>query len=267
MPSKSFVLVLLLALVGHASTAIADPASEEARRHFQAGTAAFNLGEFKAAADEYKAAYKLRPDPVFLYNIGQAYRMANDYEQALFFYRSYLHNTPSAPNRKEVEERIRVLEEQRAKIEQPPNSPQTPSGETSVPSPATTTTTTATPPAPTPTPTPAAAPSPSPATTSERAAGSPKLRLAGIVTASVGVAALAAGIGLFVVGRQAADSQNRAGTFDPTAESHAQAFQPAGVALLVSGGVLTAGGVTLFVLGRRGQAERTTTAARDGGAL
>jgi len=263
MPSKASIVVLLVC-VGLGSQAAADQASEEARHHFQAGTAAFNLGEFKAAADEYKAAYKLRPDPVFLYNIGQAYRMANDYDQALFFYRSYLHNTPNAPNRVEVEERIRVLEEQRKKIDQPPNSPQPPSGDTSM-TPPTTTPPTTTPPAttPTPTPTPAAAPS----TTSSQPAGSAKLRLAGIVTGGVGVAALAAGIGLFVVGKQAADSQNHAGVFDPTAESHAHAFQPAGVALLITGGVLVAGGVTLFVIGRRHGERTNNVAARDGGAL
>ena len=261
MPLKA--VVLLVAVLGLGSTAVADQSSEEARHHFQAGTAAFNLGEFKAAADEYKAAYKLRPDPVFLYNIGQAYRMANDYEQALFFYRSYLHNTPDAANRQEVEERIRVLEEQRKKIEQPPNSPQPPSPETS------TTPSTTTPPPPA-APSPSPSPSPSAGATPARPAGSAKLRLAGIVTGSVGVAALAAGIGLFVVGNQAADSQNHAGAgavFDPTAESHAHAFQPAGVALMVSGGVLAVGGVTLFVIGRRGHDERNSVAARDGGAL
>src|SRR5712692_5479417 len=102
---------LLVALVCGVAVARADDPKDaaEAKRHFEAGTSAFNLGEFARAAEEYRKAYKLRPDPVFLYNIAQAYRLAKDPNQALFFYRSFLRNMPNAPNRKEVEDRIKKL--------------------------------------------------------------------------------------------------------------------------------------------------------------
>ena len=87
-------------------------AADDAKRHFEDGSKHYHLGEFKEAAEEYKAAYKAKPDPVFLYNIAQSYRLANDFGQALFFYRSYLTSTPDTANRAEIEERIRKLEAQ-----------------------------------------------------------------------------------------------------------------------------------------------------------
>jgi tetratricopeptide (TPR) repeat protein len=111
----------------------ATPGEVTAKQHYEAGTTAFNLGDFQKAVVEYKAAYQLRQDPVFLYNIAQAYRLANDLPNALFFYRSYLSNSPGAPNRKEVEGRIEALDKevrhQRETATAPPNSPAMPSGE------------------------------------------------------------------------------------------------------------------------------------------
>jgi tetratricopeptide (TPR) repeat protein len=83
---------------------------DEARHHFEEGTAAFNMGEFARAADEYRDAYRLKHEPAILYNIAQAYRLANNPQQAIFFYRSYLRSLPDAGNREEVEGRIRKLE-------------------------------------------------------------------------------------------------------------------------------------------------------------
>jgi tetratricopeptide (TPR) repeat protein len=105
-------VVVIALLVGSASAAptASDAASVAARRHFQDGSKAFSLGEFEAAIKEYRAAYNAKPDPAFLYNIAQAYRLAGDAGQAVFFYKSYLHNLPEAPNRQEVEERIVALE-------------------------------------------------------------------------------------------------------------------------------------------------------------
>jgi hypothetical protein len=89
-------------------------ATSESKLHFEEGTKAYNLGEFGKAAQEYKAAYQAKPDPVLLYNIAQAFRLNNDAQQALFFYRSFLRNVPNTPNRKEVEDRISKLEAQLA---------------------------------------------------------------------------------------------------------------------------------------------------------
>lgn len=73
---------------------------------------AYDLGDFKRAVEGYKAAYEAKPDPVLLYNIAQSYRLAKDFEQAVFFYRSYMRRLPDAPNRADVEARVALLEKQ-----------------------------------------------------------------------------------------------------------------------------------------------------------
>jgi outer membrane protein assembly factor BamD (BamD/ComL family) len=127
--------VVLFAVVSACAIARADgnvTNNVEARRHYDEGSTAYSLGDFTHAAEEYKAAYKAKPDPAFLYNIAQAYRLANDAPNALFFYRSFLHNLPDAPNRQEVEDRIAKLEAQLAArdamVKQPPNTTIPPEG-------------------------------------------------------------------------------------------------------------------------------------------
>jgi tetratricopeptide (TPR) repeat protein len=99
-------------LVAQPAWSVAADAGAEAKKHFEEGTKAYNLGEFNRAVTEYRAAYSAKPDPVFLYNIAQAYRLGGDLQQALFFYKSFLRNVPSAPIRKEIEERIAKIEAQ-----------------------------------------------------------------------------------------------------------------------------------------------------------
>jgi tetratricopeptide (TPR) repeat protein len=106
-------VALAVSILAHgAAIANADEGADraEARRHFESGLAHFNLREYRQAVDDFQAAYRLRPDPVFLYNLAQSFRLANDPEQALYFYRAYLRTSEDAPNRHEVEERIAVLE-------------------------------------------------------------------------------------------------------------------------------------------------------------
>lgn len=130
-----------------------DPVAQEARRHYEEGTKAFNLGEYPRAVSEFKAAYNAKPDPLLLYNIAQAHRLGGDAGQALFFYRSFLRNLPTASNRKEVEGRIRALEKQvdeQKREATPVPAPVVPRPVATTPS---------TPPAP-PTPTPTSSPAP-----------------------------------------------------------------------------------------------------------
>lgn len=131
------VVAIALAARAAASAEPPNPTAEQARKHFEEGTKAFNLGEFQRAVTEYKAAYNAKPDPVFLYNIAQSYRLANDLTNALFFYRSFLRNAADAPNRREVEARIRTLEQQLAQqhavTQAPPNTPIGPGSTASTP--------------------------------------------------------------------------------------------------------------------------------------
>src|ERR1039457_5794576 len=75
-----------------------------ARAHYETATRIYDLREYAKALDEYKAAYLAKPDPAFLFNVGQCYRRLGKFDQALDFYREYLKKAPpDDPNRPNVE--------------------------------------------------------------------------------------------------------------------------------------------------------------------
>jgi tetratricopeptide (TPR) repeat protein len=87
-----------------------DANRELAKRHNDLGMNHYNLGEFDEAVTEFKAAYALTSEPGLLFNIAQAYRLKEDYKQALYFYKTYLRLVPDAANRADVERWIRELD-------------------------------------------------------------------------------------------------------------------------------------------------------------
>lgn len=106
------VLTIFL-VVGRAASAGTkeDSDREAAREATRQATAAFNLGQYDEAAALYEKAYKLVSDPILLYDLGQAYRLANKLDKALVAYRSYLRTAPEdAPNRPKVEQWVSELE-------------------------------------------------------------------------------------------------------------------------------------------------------------
>ncbi len=117
-------LVALTLALASSVEAYADPA-DQARKHFDAGTTAYNLGNFTKAVEEYKQAYTLKQDPLILYNIAQAARLGGDLPVALFFYKSYLRNDRAA-KRKDILERIASIEKQIEEQRRPPNEPAAP---------------------------------------------------------------------------------------------------------------------------------------------
>jgi tetratricopeptide (TPR) repeat protein len=99
--------------------------SSEAREHYQSATAHFAVGEFGDAANEYQAAYKLKPDPALLYNAAQSYRLANNPERALILYKNYLQLYPNEANADEVRKQIDKLKEAIAAADRAKTSPPT----------------------------------------------------------------------------------------------------------------------------------------------
>jgi len=81
-----------------------------AKAHYATGVRHFDLSEFDEALAEFKVAYRNKPDPVFLYNIGQCHRKLGHTDEAINFYQSYLRRAPDAKNREEVERRIAELQ-------------------------------------------------------------------------------------------------------------------------------------------------------------
>ena len=102
-------LVIAVAFVALAVPAqAADSEKTAAKAHFEAATRLYDIHEYAKALDEYKAAYLAKPDPAFLFNVGQCYRKLGKLDQALEFYREYLKKAPpDDPNRPNVEARIR----------------------------------------------------------------------------------------------------------------------------------------------------------------
>ncbi|HEX6836032.1 MAG TPA: tetratricopeptide repeat protein [Polyangia bacterium] len=119
----SIALSSLLVIALTSGRVLADDA-RLARQHFADGSKLYDLGKFRDAAREYEEAYKAKPDPALLFNIGQAYRAAGDASEAVTAYKSYLRHVPDAPNRVEVEGHIeklqRLVDEQRRTQTSPP---------------------------------------------------------------------------------------------------------------------------------------------------
>jgi tetratricopeptide (TPR) repeat protein len=102
-----------LVLLAPAPAAAADSARlRDARAHYEQAVAHYNLDEFAPALAEFREAYRIKPDPSFLFNIAQCHRKLGQNEAALDYYRKYLRNMPDAPNRADVE---RIVAELKAK--------------------------------------------------------------------------------------------------------------------------------------------------------
>jgi tetratricopeptide (TPR) repeat protein len=89
----------------------ADSEKTAAKAHYEAATRLYDVHDYARALDEYKAAYLAKPDPAFLFNMGQCYRKLGNTEQGLQFYRDYLKKAPANdPNRALIEMRVRDIE-------------------------------------------------------------------------------------------------------------------------------------------------------------
>ncbi len=81
----------------------------EARKAYDAATAAFGLGHYAEAAEKYETAFSLRPDPALLYDAAQAYRLSGNLARALELYRNYLRLYPDRQNADEARSQVAAL--------------------------------------------------------------------------------------------------------------------------------------------------------------
>jgi len=108
---------------GAAAQEPARPVAEVARERYRKGMALYNLMRYEEAASEFAEAYTIKPDPLLLYNMAQAYRLADQPEKAVGFYKSYLRNLPDAANAEEVRkhiERLKRLIDQKKAVQAAP---------------------------------------------------------------------------------------------------------------------------------------------------
>lgn len=83
---------------------------KKARELFEKGRAAWDEGRYREAWEYWHQSYRLSRKPELLYNVGQAADRLRMDREALEAFRLYLAKNPNAPNRREVENRIRILE-------------------------------------------------------------------------------------------------------------------------------------------------------------
>ncbi len=107
-----FAIVVCLTVPAVRLARAQDAAVEEMRKHFETGQSLFEKGEFQKAADEFMAAYAAKPFPAFLFNAGVCYERLQQYPKAIELFQRYLKESPDALDKKDVEARIKQLQDQ-----------------------------------------------------------------------------------------------------------------------------------------------------------
>lgn len=106
LPAIAFVAVAIIgALVAAPTVAVADQ-QQQARELFQEGRTYFDDGEYLQAAELFVEAYELLDAPELLFNIGQAYRRADELVKAEEYFERYLNKMADPPNEDEVVDTI-----------------------------------------------------------------------------------------------------------------------------------------------------------------
>lgn len=123
-PSATFrhftALVVIASLMGAAPRSRADQPTtstpsrdpKAGRELFERASQAFARGDYATAAESFRAAYERNPLPALLLNAAQAYRLMSppDCEAATLHYKRYLEAEPAAPERREIEGHLIVMQ-------------------------------------------------------------------------------------------------------------------------------------------------------------
>jgi tetratricopeptide (TPR) repeat protein len=96
------IAIGVMAWVGLAAAAPVD----DARKLYNEGDAYYHAADYDRAIEAFRQAYALSKSPGLLFNLAQAHRLKGDCRQALTLYRNYLRALPAAANRDKVEARI-----------------------------------------------------------------------------------------------------------------------------------------------------------------
>jgi tetratricopeptide (TPR) repeat protein len=114
---------------GDGARARAESADETARALFVEGKAAYNRGDFQTAYDDFWRSFQLSHKPELLYNVSSALQGLHRPRDAAEALRSFLRLRPNDPDAPQIEERIRVLEEEQRLldlqrgVQRPPTAP------------------------------------------------------------------------------------------------------------------------------------------------
>ena len=94
--------LVIACLVLSAQIAAANPRKIEAENAYKYGQSLYLKEDYVGAATQFKAAYDLDPDPVYLFNIAQAYRLGKKCKESGEYYRRFLADVTKAPNEEAV---------------------------------------------------------------------------------------------------------------------------------------------------------------------
>jgi tetratricopeptide (TPR) repeat protein len=237
-----FVLgAILVAAPRAASAQMTQAQKDEVKLHYQRATRAYDLQKYQEAIDEYQKAYEISGDPPMLYNIAQAYRLADQPVEAARYYRRFLQRMPNARNREDVERKIaeqEKLAEQRKKVEPvtpPPPPPTKPPPIVEVK-----------PPPPPPVTPPPITPPPPPPESHVRAVVGWSMLGAGLIADGV---AVYEGYRAKQKGDQLTKDSMMGRVFDPSLETDGKNANIAAIALAIGGSALAVAGIIVLATG------------------
>ena len=100
---RALACVAAIALGGVASAQPKQSDVQKAATLYDKGKRHFDIAEYGAAIAAWKEAYLLSSEPLLLFNIAQAHRLAGDCAQANRFYLNYKRVQPKPPNQAELD--------------------------------------------------------------------------------------------------------------------------------------------------------------------
>ena len=106
------VIAIVAVLLAMAGSARAQSKTQAAREAAENGRRAYNLSHWDEAVTDFEKAYQLSGDPALLFNLAQAHRQAGHGNEALRFYKAYLREQPTGPNREIAEKQLNELQSQ-----------------------------------------------------------------------------------------------------------------------------------------------------------
>lgn len=218
--------------------------ADAAKAKAESAKAAFDRGDYAVAVEEYREAYRLMPSPGLLYNLGQAYRLVGSCAEAVEAYREYLRLVPESPYTETAQQNLAAAEVCARDADAAAKRREERQRDAAL-----------------------AAATPPPPPPQDRGHG---MRRAGVGAMAVGGMLVVAG-GYFAIDAahqadEVSDLYARGSAWDDIADADARGQRSqliSRVAFAVSG-VALAGGVTLYVLGRRGEHAPVVTATPTG---
>jgi tetratricopeptide (TPR) repeat protein len=106
----AIVVVGLLALAARSAYAAPESVPDKARQLADKGRTSHEAGDYNTAIAAYTEAYAIAPSPALLFNLAQAYRLRGSCDDAVLMYRRYLDTSPSPEARAIAEGHLATVE-------------------------------------------------------------------------------------------------------------------------------------------------------------